>query len=328
MADHRVNDSIIKAGEVHDEVEKSRGVRDTITKSARIDYVPSAMVTVWKTTSASEEIRLPLRDGWESYDFTVDWGDGNTDTVTAWDDPSKNHTYASAGTYTVRIEGTIEGFTFGSIGHSRDKILEVKRWGPFSFGGGVNQFRLCRELDITAPDAPDLSSTTSLLRAFQSSSVVGNDAFNTWDVSTIDEMGFCFINASSFNADISNWDVSNVESMNRCFENAENFNADISGWDTSSLKDARRLLYGGDAFDHSLGGWDITNLTQEPSFFFYQTGLSVQSYSDTLIGWASQNVATGFFMDARPNKYNAAAASARDTLINTYNWTIDDGGQV
>ena len=40
----------------------------------------------------------------------VDWGDGNTNTITSTTDVNRIHTYSSAGTYTVSITGSLPGF--------------------------------------------------------------------------------------------------------------------------------------------------------------------------------------------------------------------------
>jgi surface protein len=350
MADHRVNESIIKAGEVHDEEEKSRGVRDRIIKSSRINYVPRDFVTVW-SVSAGETLILPLKSG-ESYDFTVDWGDGNLSEVTAYDDPDKDHTYASAGSYTVKIRGVINGFKFGADNTSATNLQEIKRWGPYSFGShGPQQFRYCSQMDITADDVPGLTGTTSLFRAFQGcTSLVGTDAFNEWDTSDVTQMHYMFNNAKKFNADISGWDTSSVTRMEFMFRDADDFNADISSWDvsnvtkmrymfdsahafnqpigqwdTSSLTDAVLMLFDAESFDQDLSGWDVTSL-DAADFILEDSGLTTPNYDALLIGWASQAVKSGVSLGVGSVQYTSAAQSARDTLTNTYNWTIDDGG--
>ena len=76
------------------------------------DEEPSVpFVSTWKTGSDNESITLPLPSGYE-YNFTVDWGDTSTSQVTSHDDTDKTHTYATAGTYTVTISGTVEGMVF------------------------------------------------------------------------------------------------------------------------------------------------------------------------------------------------------------------------
>ena len=65
-----------------------------------------AFNSTWLTTnagsSASDEISLPLL-ATGSYNFTVDWGDGNFSNITNWADTNKTHNYTSSGTYNVSI---------------------------------------------------------------------------------------------------------------------------------------------------------------------------------------------------------------------------------
>lgn len=90
-----------------------------------------AFTTRW-TVGAGVSITLPLvqnrAEGALSYNFRVDWGDGTASTVTAYNDANRVHTYSSAGTYTVRIYGTMEGWSFGGLGDTA-KIVAVVHWG-------------------------------------------------------------------------------------------------------------------------------------------------------------------------------------------------------
>jgi surface protein len=46
-----------------------------------------------------------------------------------------------------------------------------------------------------------------------------------------------FMNAKSFNQDISNWDVSNVTDMGNMFGGAKSFNQDIGRWSVGNVID-------------------------------------------------------------------------------------------
>ena len=64
-------------------------------------------ITTWQVTSDDLLLTIPTGGGEDitDFDFTIDWGDDTTETITG-DDPDPSHTYASAGTYTVSISGT------------------------------------------------------------------------------------------------------------------------------------------------------------------------------------------------------------------------------
>lgn len=54
------------------------------------------------TIDWTDTFTLPLVS-YGKYDFSVDWGDGNSDRITAWDQAEKTHNYASSGEeYTIK----------------------------------------------------------------------------------------------------------------------------------------------------------------------------------------------------------------------------------
>ena len=75
-------------------------------------------ITKWKTDNTgnvitnSNQICFPGMDGYSNYDFTIDWGDNSSDTITSPIQAELTHTYATAGTYIVTVSGTIENFVF------------------------------------------------------------------------------------------------------------------------------------------------------------------------------------------------------------------------
>jgi len=77
-------------------------------------------------------------------------------------------------------------------------------------------------------------------------------------------------------------------------------------------------------FDQDIGNWSIghgPNMTQ----MFSDAGLSTENYDITLIGWAQQSPSSTTFHAG--NSQYCAGADARDMLINTYGWVIQDGGE-
>lgn len=60
-----------------------------------------------------DEFRLPLTSE-GTYNFTVNWGDGTSDIITAWDQPEVTHQYSPSGTYDVTITGTCTDLRFST----------------------------------------------------------------------------------------------------------------------------------------------------------------------------------------------------------------------
>tara|TARA_Y100000401_G_C8320025_1_gene224740 strand:- start:341 stop:2149 length:1809 start_codon:yes stop_codon:yes gene_type:complete len=64
--------------------------------------------------------------GGRNTDYNVDWGDGNSDgNVTA----NATHTYAAAGTYEIKIDGTLSPFHWKSDATFKTALTKLKNWG-------------------------------------------------------------------------------------------------------------------------------------------------------------------------------------------------------
>lgn len=147
------------------------------------------------------------------------------------------------------------------------------------------------------------------------------------DVSNVESMQELFSNASDFNQDISGWDVSNVTNMRSMFSRASSFNQDISGWNVSNVTSMSGMFSRASSFNKSLANWNISNVRDFTSFMGGAV-LSIANYDATLIGWAAQDVKPNMNINFNTSRYSIGglAEAARNTLINTYGWTITDGG--
>ena len=134
------------------------GVGDTVVRAVEF-------ITTWETTSDGESITIPT-EGTSTYDYTVDWGDGNSDTGLTG---NKAHTYATAGTYTIKISGTFPRIYFNGGGDS-DKILSIENWRTIVWESMNNAFSSCSNLTYNAADAPNLSNVTSMYDMFYEAS--------------------------------------------------------------------------------------------------------------------------------------------------------------
>jgi surface protein len=229
--------------------------------------VTDCFCTAWEPTDGT--IALPLVSN-GTYDFTVYWGDGESDYITSYDDEAISHTYETTdSSYTVSIDGTIEGWSFGEENDYEDYLTEVTSWGPLAFGDTDYQFYDCSNLtSISASDTPDLSSTTSLSCCFYSCGSLSEiSEINSWDISGVTDLSYMFYWTDELNEDIGSWDTSSVTDMRYMFFSNSSFNQDIGSWDTSNVTNMSSMLLGTSIFNQDIGDWDTSHVTSMSKMF-------------------------------------------------------------
>ncbi len=246
-------------------------------------------VTTWNPantspgSSANNQIRLPL-DPNGTYNFSVDWGDGTSDTITTWNQAQVTHTYTTPqnAPFTVTISGPLTGWRFGDTG-DRLKILTVEQWGDVNFGNNGGYFHGATNLTSDATDAPDLTGTTDLTNAFQNASKL-NGGLAAWDTSDVTDMDWVFYGASAFNQDIGSWDTSKVITMGGMFAGAAAFNQDIGAWNTSNVTAMNDMFNGASAFNQDIGAWNTGSVTTMSLMFQFS------AFNQDIGAWNISNV--------------------------------------
>jgi len=105
------------------------------------------------TTTSPQTFTLPMNPS-GYYNATIDWGDGTANsTITAHNDADLVHSYATAGTYTLKVDGTIGGIYFGS-GGSRSLVRSVKYYGATRID---DAFRNCTNLNSFDGNLSDIT---------------------------------------------------------------------------------------------------------------------------------------------------------------------------
>jgi len=315
----------------------------------------TTFISTWNTvnisagSSANNQIMLPLANG--GHNFIVDWGDGNTDTITGTTSPERIHTYASSGVYTIQIDGLINGWSFNNIG-DKLKLLDIVQWGDLHIGNGGYYFWGCSNMTCSATDNLYLAETNSMLYMFYGCiNFSGN--LSGWNVSTIYNMNGAFYACALFNSDISGWNVSNVADMYQTFYGCSSFNNNISGWmftsllnlhstfgwctsfnqpigawDVSQMVDMSNAFYNCSSFDQDLSAWDVSSVA-DMTGVFQGCGISSVNYDKLLESWALLSVQSNVVFDVAPSKFTFSALASREVLRSSpNNWSITDGGMI
>jgi surface protein len=272
-------------------------------------------ITLWNTDTPGTEcntcITIPTFPG-ETYDYTVDWGDGSDITTHTGD---ASHDYVIPGIYTISISGDFPRIYFNSSAEGQDtsKIIDIIQWGDIEWSSMHSAFFGCRNLTGSFTDSPDLSlvndisymfaecndfngniidwdvsNVTNMSTTFRNALSFNMD-LNIWDVSNVTVMDHMFLNATSFNADIGVWDVSNVFNMSGMFASAISFNQDIGEWDVNSVTNMESMFSGASSFNQDINNWDVSSVTSMDRMFE-----DTEAFNQPLNNWNVSNV-TGMF---------------------------------
>lgn len=213
---------------------------------------------------------------------------------------------------------------------------DLDLWDTSGVTDMLQVFALCTNFNGNI-DNWDVSNVLNIEQCF-SSATNFNRNIGSWRLSSCTNVYRMFINAYAFNNGgsdtIKDWDVGLVESFISMFQGARAFNQPMTNWDVSSGTNFSHIFFDARALDQSFATWDVSNATNLTNFHFTVTGgvgLSTANYDATLIAWnslpslpSSQIV---WFKDAQYTA-GSAAETARNNIISTYSWTLNDGGPV
>ena len=341
---------------VYAKVKNSDGLETTCLASTGkwTDIEDAFFITTWKTDNPWVTNNNTIRIQWWplNYNYNIIWEEvgnpANSGKVLNVISRTYDLELPHAGIYKVKIHWQFGMINFNNTG-DKLKIISIDQWWDSKWFSMEKAFYWAANLSWQAKDEPDLSNVTTLMDMFRWASSFNQDigdrdvsnvtnmrqmfygatAFNqdigNWDTSNVIDMFYMFYNAAAFNQDIGHRDVSNVRHMPSMFAWAKSFNQDISDWDTSKLINMRGMFRGASSFNQDIGDWNISNVIDMQNMFS-STPLSVQNYDALLSGWNSKTVQNNVTFWAGNIKY-CRGESARNNLINTYWWIIQDGGK-
>jgi surface protein len=235
----------------------------------------------------------------------VDWGDGTTSAVTAFNDVDTLHDYnvttGAAGLKTITISGLFSGWQFNN-GGDRLKMRNVSSWGALKISVDRG-FYGCSSLTASATDAPVI--TTTSLAVYFGACLSFNGAIGNWDVSTVTNMADVFNGCSVFNQPIGNWNVTNVTFMGGMFFNAQTFNQDI-------------------------GNWNVINVTSFNGFMRTKTAAnySAQNLASIYNQWSQLTLKPNVVIEFNTIDYCDTAEANKQSIVTNFGWSITDGNAV
>ena len=262
----------------------------TVIVEERIPFI-----TTWKTDNAgtSEDNQIFLRTAFNefTYDYTIDWGDGNIDSNVVGD---ITHTYAIPGTYTISITGLFPQLRFFIRQSDPQKLVSIEQWGNNLWLSMNRAFQGVGNIEINALDTPNFSQVTDMSLMFSRSQF--NQDINNWDVSNVTNMAEMFLFAGSFNQNLDNWDVANVVNMGSMFQQAGSFNQNIGNWNTGAVTNMNSMFEAATSFNQDIGDWNLINVTDMTEMF-----RNAIAFDQDIGRWNVSNVNTmrSMFVNAR-----------------------------
>ncbi len=314
------------------------------------EALEDGFVTVWQTDNegGSEDNEVMLPASGENY--FVEWQEVEqvneewqevSGGHSGFEEASDHHTieFSEPGTYRVELIGLIDRFHLGYHSDPAEsdalKLLEVEKWGEIRwstmnqmFGRQEGNAYGAENMVISAEDAPDLTEVTDMSEMFAKAKSV-EDGFSSWDTENVVTFGFMFYNASSFDGNVSDWDTGSAQTLSGMFYDTASFNQDISDWDTENVRFMEGMFYQAKSFDQELGSLDISSVMElhwDDRGLLDGTALSPENYGNTLIGWADQDVEENLVLGADGLQFPIDAEDARETLMNDFNWEVNDDG--
>ncbi|WP_405412602.1 BspA family leucine-rich repeat surface protein [Maribacter sp. Asnod1-A12] len=285
-----------------------------------------------------------------TYDYNIDWGDGQYDNNVTGD---ITHTYLTPGIYTVSIIGTFPSPRHNQSSGDAYKLLSIDQWGTQVWESMNNAFAGCENMEYNATDVPNLTNVTDMTSMFivcnkfngdinnwDVSNVTGmygvfgsadifNQPLNNWDVSNVTNMNFMFASTDEFNQDISSWNVGNVTDMARMFNSADSFNQPLNSWNVSNVTDMSQLFYSAEVFDQPLDSWNVTKVEEMDQMFY-----SAEAFNQNIDSWDVSSVTTmsqmfyyALAFNEPLNSWNVSSVTTMNSMFynaETFNQPLDN----
>ena len=250
---------------------------DTDTVLITIQVVRE-FITVWRTTAPNEQITIPM--GGSTAAYMIDWGDGTPPQDVSG---GQTHTYADAGTYTVRITGDFDRIYLGGDSENAAKLQSIEQWGTIPWSSMAGAFQHAANMGYGATDAPDLSRVTDMSHMFNSATRFDGD-LSSWNVSGVTDMSGMFSSATAFDHSLNNWDVSQVTNMSAMFFYT-GLNQPLDNWNTSQVIDMSNMFGFTFLFNQTLNNWDVSSVTDMSGMF-----ILTSKFNQPLDNWNTSQV--------------------------------------
>lgn len=223
------------------------------------------------------------------FNATIDWDDASSSTITTNNDADLSHTYASSGTYQIRISGTFPSINmFGAPTASKNAVTSVDNLGEMGWLRLYAAFGGCENMtDFTAGNT-DTSAVNSTQFMFYNCFDLATTDLNL-NTSSVISMGYMFYDCNSLTSlDLSTFDTSAVINMQNMFYACNNVTTiDVTSFDTGLVQNMESM-FGDNWYLTTLDvtGFDTSNVTLMRYMFYqcyYLSGLDLSNFNTSAV---------------------------------------------
>ena len=239
---------------------------DSISESIFGQNAVNDFIFVMATTAPSETVTIPCQNV-GAFDAVIDWGDGSTSAITAYNDADLAHVYADAGDHEIHVSGTFPNIYFNGAG-DRLKVKEVLNLGKVGWTRLNGAFYGCENMVRFIAGNCDTSLVITVYSLLRGCFILTDIRVSTMDVSSSSNFGYVFRDCpTGIDPGIESWDISLGASFTHFMKN--------SGLTTP-------------AYDATLEAWGALDPvdSQSPHFGIskYTAGGAAEAGRDKLIG--------------------------------------------
>lgn len=267
---------------------------------------------------------------------------------------------AGAGIYELRVfPAATNGFNRINFNNGGDKLklVGIRNWGDVVWSSFLTSFWGCGNMtSVSSYVTVNVSSVSTMSYMFFGCYGLASFDESTFSTTGVAEISAAFSGLTSLvSLDMSGFDLSSVSNFFGALgSNTSMTTLNLSGINTSSATNMSQFVRGTNSLSsldvsslntsgvtnmyrmfESTGSLDIVGIEDldissvtDIRDFLNQTTIPTSRYDQLLINYEAQGPPTGLTFNGGDSKYTAggAAEAARTNLINTYNWTITDGG--
>jgi surface protein len=198
-------------------------------------------VLVMRTTGEAETVTIPCRNV-GVFDAVIDWGDGSTSEITAYNDADLAHEYAVAGDHEIRVSGSFPNIYFNNAG-DKLKLIKVLNLGNVGWNTFAASFYGCGNL-VEILNSSSIAAVTSFTSFCHGCDDLVKLDLSLVDMSDVTAMNAMFYGCAGLTAlDVSGFDTAKVTNMYAMFRGCGSLTAlDVSGFDTAKVTDMSSMF--------------------------------------------------------------------------------------